>query len=50
MYIVGKLAASGRERTRREILTICKSFEPVGEEILRGRDLKKTNHFITTDT
>jgi hypothetical protein len=32
--------ASGRERTRREMFTICRSLLPVGEEILRGRDLQ----------
>lgn len=35
----GSIEASGLERTRREMLTICKSLDPVGEEILRGLDL-----------
>ena len=37
--MLGRLIASGRERTRREMFTICRSLLPVGEEILRGRDL-----------
>lgn len=36
--MIGKCAASGRDSTRNEILTICKSFEPLGDEILRGRE------------
>lgn len=29
---------SGRDSTRNEMFTICKSLEPVGEEIFLGRD------------
>lgn len=36
--MVGKFLASGRDSTRNEMFTICKSFDPVGDEILRGRD------------
>lgn len=38
--MIGKFAAFGRDNTRSEMFTICRSFEPVGDEIFLGRDLK----------
>ena len=33
----GRCSSSGRESTRRLIVTICRSFVPVADEMLRGR-------------
>jgi hypothetical protein len=37
---MGSCNAFGLDSTRNEMLTICKSFDPVGDEIFRGLDLR----------
>lgn len=38
--MVGREVSMGRESTRREIFTICRSLLPVGEVIFLGRALE----------
>jgi hypothetical protein len=47
--MVGSEIESGLDKTRREMLTICKSLLPVGEEIFLGRDLQTQNYHEGTD-